>query len=264
MILEGCVCVVAIAVVLAVCIHFASERAGHFGRSEQYLGSQPIVLITHKYGDKLNELWKNLHWSHGRKLVICDCDVDTVKRFDDALVKILVNRRDTQRRLRHSLDQPHLEWMAIDTAFLYMCDQHYDHFWLIENDVAFEPSTLQQLLEKYMGDDCDLIGTGPFDRGEDWPWHTTRCRYACELRSGTLMSFCRISKRLCKRVVELASQNKASYIEKLLPSICVKEGWKMRSFDEDDIDAGYSIWPATEQDCERASKPLHACKNLVL
>ena len=72
-----------------------------------------------------------------------------------------------------------------------------------------------------------------------------------------------MSKRLCKEVYKLATSNKASYIEKLLPSICIKNNWNIKEFEKDDINKNYSILNQSLDECEHTSKPLHACKNLV-
>ena len=44
------------------------------------VGNQPIVLVTHRHGQKLAEMWKTLKWDDGKKIIICDCTNDILSK----------------------------------------------------------------------------------------------------------------------------------------------------------------------------------------
>ena len=133
---------------------------------------------------------------------------------------------------------------------------------MIENDVAFDPDTLTNILLKYQHNTVDFIGVGPFERDADWVWHKEKCNYECDFNLGTLISFCRISKRLCMKIIELASSGRVSFIEKFIPSICKQEGWAMMRINSEDVSEHYDVISKPEELCNITKLPLHACKNI--
>ena len=226
------------------------------------IGRQPIVVITHVYRPAAHDQWRRVKWPHGRIVMLCDCDSDTaVKYVCDNLVVVTANREDTKRGLVHSIDKKTLAFKGFDTSILFASRQNVECAWFVEGDVAFDADAMSSMLTRHARRPDDLIGTGDSSRSDAWTYNRTMCRYACELRVGTLVSICRCSRRLLQEVVRLARKGTVCYIEKLLPSICVVKKWSFFQLKKGvDVDRRYSISPKKSSICRTARLPLHACK----
>lgn len=223
------------------------------------IGKQPIVLMTHNHSDKLATMWKNIPWPHGEKIVVCDCDRSVVEKFDHNMIQVIVDHKHTESNMKTSLDQDRLKWKAVDTTILYLSSHDFQYAWMIENDVAFDPQTLADIMSKYVDSNYDFLAPGDTYRGDDWYWHQSKCNYACELRLGALVSFCRVSKRLVNECMRLARQNTSNYIEKLFPSVCQQNGWPMKQLADGEYEPSYSIHPKSDEVCNNTKLPLHKC-----
>lgn len=231
------------------------------------IGSQPIIIVTHTYNELLASLWSRVDWSRGKKIVICDCSAEEAKHYAAwDLVPVVVNREHTRQYLKHSLDQSNLQWKAWDTSVCFASRQEQaDFVWFFEGDVMFRPDNLSALLLSKSESNADLIGTGTWPRSDTWYWNRAGCNFAHDLRVGTLVSICRLSRRLLHQVVTRAQQNKACYLEKLFPSICDFENWPKESLVYgQDIHSKYSISKQDDKLCDDPELPLHACKQLQI
>ena len=223
------------------------------------IGHQPVLLVTHNHSNILADMWKNIPWPHGKKVVICDCDKSVVDKFDDEMAKVIVDRKHTEASMKTSLDMYNLRWKAMDTTILYLSNQTFKYAWVIENDVAFDPQTLANVMSKYANSTYDFITPGSTRRKDTWYWNKAQCNYACELRLGGRVSFCRLSKRLVDECIRLTRQNTCSYIEKFIPSVCAKNGWEIKQFEKDDIHPSYKLAANSDEMCNKTKLPLHKC-----
>ena len=230
--------------------------------SSDNIGNQPIVLVTHIHSNKLESMWKDIPWSHGEKIVVCDCDRSIVEKFDDSMIQIIVDRKHSQKHMKFSLDQSHLQFKAWDTTISYLARRYFQYAWIIENDVAFDPQVLSKVMSTHIDKNYDFVGGAGdgMNRTKNWYWHKKKCKYACDLELGSLVSFCRVSKRLIDKCLELSQKNSACYLEKLFPSICHKHGWSMKTLViGEEFEKGFSTEGKSKEACKSTKLPLHKC-----
>ena len=249
--------------------HAASFNIVHARRaimSSDSLGNQPIVLVTHVHSPKLSQMWNEIQWTHGEKVVVCDCDRSTAEKFGKNMIQVIVDRDHTKKHLVNSLDQPRVEWKAWDTTVSFLSRRTFHYAWIIEYDVMFEPKELSKILKKYVNDKADFIGGTGSDkmkRGPDWLWHQKNsCHHEfCNNDAGSFVSFCRVSKRLIDESVRLSAENRHAFLEKLFPSLCVHKNWRLVTLSKTDVAQGYSNGSAKA--CDTTKLPLHKCTNHI-
>ena len=251
-------CVILLIIVIVTVLTAIMSCTGSKSLGE--IGYQPIVLITHTYSPTLDKMWRQIRWKKGKKVVVCDCAREVVQQFNRSMRHIIVDRDHTKRHLVHSMEQDHLQWKGWDSALVLLSHSSFEYAWMLENDVSFDPITLVEIMQKYSADKSDFIGgVGGMTRSNEWYWNFTNCNYECDARVGSLISFCRLSKRLVNECVALSQKGKNSYMEKMIPTVCMTNGWAIRTLDEDDFEAGYSIFLQTPEACRSTKRPLHKC-----
>lgn len=129
---------------------------------------------------------------------------------------------------------------ATDKAFYWMsklaANDALDYVWLIEDDVYFRnPDSLVSLVKDYENDPADFIAASCFERPEYSEWLTQKW-FIDEKFFGeksfwqSPTSICRVSKRLISAVAEMAAKHGSlPYIEALLPTMTIKNGWTYRT-----------------------------------
>ena len=130
-----------------------------------------------------------------------------------------------------------------------------NYVWLIEDDVYFRnPESLVSLVKSYENDPADFIAASCFERPDYSEWLTQKWfideKFFGEKRFWqSPTSICRLSKRLIAAVAEMvAKHGSLPYIEALLPTLTIKNGWTYRTL-------AHSVSPYCEEGREAMGCP---------
>lgn len=120
----------------------------------------------------------------------------------------------------------------------------YNYYWVIEYDVLYL-GDYKELFNSYNNENIDFISSHVYDI-HSW-WHYFKFKDNDLYTLTSFNTICRLSKRLVQTVINQKYVNiKESFYETYLPSICVKENLKIKSFDYDLIK--YNIYKINDNE----------------
>jgi len=187
-----------------------------------------IIFLTHDFKPVFLETLKrnDKYYKHLEIIVLFDNTKNYDESIDTMLKHIKIIKVDKEKT---SYDQMgHAMYITYFKKNRHLIN-HYDYFWIIENDVYF-PGEYDYLIDKHRLFDTDLLVTQNGCRWEYWYHKDEICGFKNKQNLGVFAFIMRFSKKFLTVLIHKIDVKYYGYLEALLPNLCIEENLTISQF----------------------------------
>jgi hypothetical protein len=187
-----------------------------------------VIFLTHDFKPVfLNTLVRNdKYYKHLEMIVLFDSTKNYDESIDTMLKHIKIFKMD---KAKTSYDQMghamYINYFKKNMPLI----EHYDYFWIIENDVFF-PIDYDYLFDKHRLFNTDLLVTQNGCRWEHWYHKDEICGFKNKQNLGVFAFIMRFSKKFLTVLINNIDVKYYGYLEALLPNLCIEENLTISQF----------------------------------